>query len=172
MNIPSTGTVGISIKLVVLTDNLWYAGCHSSLTLLTMSSSSAAASQVICSYEFNGIYSRNSVLYPMTSQNDLFCLRNTHGMYFDQLEPNVKNLIRCLSIELIVYRFLILSKVSIGHTLFHVLLSNGHGRVFQQFSESESIDSDYELTEYVLPVGYDHADGWNVREYGDLAHYF
>jgi hypothetical protein len=46
------------------------------------------------------------------------------------------------------------------------------GMVLQQFSESESVDSDYELTEYVLPVGYDHADGWSVREYGDLVHYF
>ena len=46
------------------------------------------------------------------------------------------------------------------------------GMVLQQFSESESVDSDYELTEYVPPVGYDHADGWSVREYGDSAHYF
>jgi hypothetical protein len=32
------------------------------------------------------------------------------------------------------------------------------GMVLQQFSESKSVDSDYEITEPVLPVGYNHAD--------------
>ena len=52
-------------------------------------SSTADASQIVCSYEFNGIYSRHSVLYPMTSQNNLFCLRDTHVWPWHWVQQNL-----------------------------------------------------------------------------------
>jgi hypothetical protein len=43
--------------------------------------------------------------------------------------------------------------------------------IIQQFSENESVDSDYEVTEHVPSEGFDHADWWNVRGYGSSARY-